>query len=332
MAHELEIVDGRASMAYAGSVPWHGLGQQVDPDVSPAEMMKAANLDWTVEKHPLYAHLTDPKDGKVKSYPSGRYALVRSTDNSILTVCGQQWTATQNEEAFEFFKHFCDAGNAKMETAGSLFNGQIVWAMAKLTAKFTTGDGGDLTQGYLLFSLPHRLGSSIQVRTTSVRVVCNNTLTFSLNSSTESEYRQSHMRAFDFDAAKNVVQLANDTIVEQGKFAEKLLKISFNEKDAIRFFNGLISDEALIDVKEEALLEYINTARGENSRLGQLMESYHKAPGATPGSAWGVLNAVTHYVDHKEARDNNARLNNAWYGNGDRMKRKAVLTLNDLVS
>lgn len=331
MAHELEIVDGRASMAYAGDVPWHGLGQQVDPNISPIEMMKAANLDWTVDKHPLYAHLKDPKDGKVKSYHSGRYALVRSTDNAILTHCGEQWTPTQNEEAFEFFKHFCDAGNAQMDTAGSLFDGQVVWALAKLTAKFTTGDKGDLTQGYLLFSLPHRLGSSIQVRTTSVRVVCNNTLTWSLNSSAQAEYRQSHMRAFDFDAARNMIELANDQIVEQGKFSEKLLKIKFDEKAAIKFFNDLISDDMLMDVKEDDLLEYINTARGENSRLGQLMESYHKAPGATPGSAWGVLNAVTHYVDHKDARDDSARLNSAWYGQGDRMKRKAVTTLAELV-
>ena len=29
MAHELEIVDGNAQMAYVGDLPWHGLGTKV---------------------------------------------------------------------------------------------------------------------------------------------------------------------------------------------------------------------------------------------------------------------------------------------------------------
>ena len=29
MAHELEIVNGNAQMAYVGDVPWHGLGTKV---------------------------------------------------------------------------------------------------------------------------------------------------------------------------------------------------------------------------------------------------------------------------------------------------------------
>ena len=46
MAHEVE------TMAYAGEVPWHGLGVKVDDTLTPQEMMKAAGLDWTVSKRP----------------------------------------------------------------------------------------------------------------------------------------------------------------------------------------------------------------------------------------------------------------------------------------
>ena len=41
MSHEIE------TMAYAGEVPWHGLGEPVTNDMSPADMMKAAGLHWT---------------------------------------------------------------------------------------------------------------------------------------------------------------------------------------------------------------------------------------------------------------------------------------------
>jgi hypothetical protein len=32
MAHMIEIVNGKAQMAYAGDVPWHGLGTKVPAD------------------------------------------------------------------------------------------------------------------------------------------------------------------------------------------------------------------------------------------------------------------------------------------------------------
>ena len=45
MAHELEQRNGKYSMAYTGQVPWHGLGKEVPADLTPAQMLKAADLD-----------------------------------------------------------------------------------------------------------------------------------------------------------------------------------------------------------------------------------------------------------------------------------------------
>ena len=38
------------TMAYAGEVPWHGLGTKVPHDLSTDEMLKQSGLDWYVEK------------------------------------------------------------------------------------------------------------------------------------------------------------------------------------------------------------------------------------------------------------------------------------------
>ena len=57
MAHELEIVNGKAQMAYVGSVPWHGLGVKVPADLTPEQMLDAAGLNWSVEKIPAYAEI-----------------------------------------------------------------------------------------------------------------------------------------------------------------------------------------------------------------------------------------------------------------------------------
>ena len=61
MAHMIEtLADGTASMAYAGDLPWHGLGTKVSNDLTPEQMLKAAGLDWTVDPVELFANV----DGK----------------------------------------------------------------------------------------------------------------------------------------------------------------------------------------------------------------------------------------------------------------------------
>ena len=54
MSHEIEMINGQAQMAYAGEVPWHGLGVPVSNDLTPTQMMEKAGLDWKVETRPLY--------------------------------------------------------------------------------------------------------------------------------------------------------------------------------------------------------------------------------------------------------------------------------------
>ena len=48
MAHMVE------TMAWTGQRPWHGLGIEIPPDLSPNEILEAAELDWRVEKKDLH--------------------------------------------------------------------------------------------------------------------------------------------------------------------------------------------------------------------------------------------------------------------------------------
>ena len=51
------------------------------------------------------------------------------------------------------------------------------------------------------------------------------------------------------------------------------------------------------------------------------------------GTAWGLLNAVTEYVDHeRRARSNEYRMDSAWFGQGALIKQRALNAALQLVA
>ena len=74
------------TMAYAGELPWHGLGKKVPQDLSTDEFIKQAGLDWTVSKKPMFF-----MDKTNKPIATGMNALVRDTDDKILTHVSSKW-------------------------------------------------------------------------------------------------------------------------------------------------------------------------------------------------------------------------------------------------
>ena len=98
-----------------------------------------------------------------------------------------------------------------MHTAGSLRDGEYVWALAKVKESFDVF-GEDTIDSYLLFSNPHKYGKSIDVRFTPIRVVCNNTLTMSLEAESKNSVRLSHRTEFNPDMVKETLGIAHREI------------------------------------------------------------------------------------------------------------------------
>ena len=314
MSHELEFVNGEASMAYAGEVPWHGLGKRVPSDVSPEQMLKAANLDWEVKKIPMSY---DYGQGPVLTSTN---ALIRSSDNKLLTVVNDTWKPVQNKEAFEFFNDFVVAGDMEMHTAGSLKGGKMVWALAQLKDKFELF-GGDLVEGFLLFSNPHEFGRSIDIRFTPTRVVCNNTMTMALSEKTKFAVKVNHRSTFNGDQVKDMLGIASDRMQEYKEQARFLGKKKFSNETIVEYFNRVFPSLSKDQFTSDDLSKAPISRQAEEA-----METLHTQPGAkfAEGSWWQAFNTVTYMADHTLGRSQDTRLTSSWYGQNRLRKEKAL--------
>jgi len=308
MAHEVEIINGQAQLAYAGDKPWHGLGVEVSNDLTPEQMMVKAGLDWEVDKESVFTASGVEVPGKK--------ALIRKSDGSILDMVGDDWNPVQNSEAFQFFSEFVMAGDMEMEVAGSLKEGKNVFALAKVKESFSIL-GDDQVDSYLLFSNPHQYGKAVDIRFTPIRVVCNNTLTFSLNSSSKNFVKIGHRSQFDADMVKEQMGLASEKFAKYKEMAEFLSTRKFSTETLLQYYNEVFSH------REKRSVETVDDLSRTAKQAYELLETQ---PGAEYGQGtwWQAFNSVTYLTDHKLGRSDDARMESAWFGVNQARKIKAA--------
>jgi len=310
MAHQVE------TMAYAGEVPWHGLGVSVSNDLTPVQMMEKAGVDWTVQECESFV------DFNGERIPTGQKALVRSTDGRVLTNVGKDWNPVQNEEAFEFFSEYVFAGDMEMHTAGSLRDGQMVWALAKVKESFDLF-GGDTVESYLLFSNPHQYGKSIDVRFTPIRVVCNNTLSLSLSMQAERQVKVGHRVEFNPGEVKEALGIASEKLATYREMAEYLGSKRFSMDKLIEYYNTVYPRTSDKRVQDKRLS--VETLSRNAKECLNVLETQ---PGAqfAEGSWWQAYNSVTFVTDHVQGRNADNRLYSSWFGGNQTRKKNALET------
>lgn len=313
MAHELEMQNGKAMMAYnKAEKPWHGLGFAVEGDLTPEQMMKAAHLDWTVDKVPCKIKI----DGK--NVGVGHDALVRSSDKKVFDVVTEDWNPVQNQVAFDFFDQYVKAGNMDMETAGALKGGQLVWALARIKDSFSLFKNKDRVESYMLFTNPHMYGMSTSVSFTAIRVVCANTLNLSLNNSKGDKIvRVSHRNEFDAEQVKETLGIAHEKLAQYKEMAEFLASRKAKKPDMMEYFKHLFP---VVSNKEEG------SKKEMSQGAKKCLEVLDTQPGAELGEGtwWQPYNAVTFHLDHNAGRSSDSRLTSAWYGPNRNLKVKAL--------
>lgn len=314
MAHLIE------KMAYVGETPWHQLGHAL-PAKQPIEVWaEKAGMDWTICDTPVrYLAEQAGSLGSIMTFGEQR-VLYRSDTKAALSVVSGRYQVVQPREVLEFYRDLTQVAGYELETAGVLKAGRKFWALAR-TGKETLLKGNDLVKGYILLATSCDGTLATTATPTTVRVVCNNTLSIALNGAS-SAIKVPHSTSFDAQAVKRQLGMA---VSQWDSFMYRMKTLSerkVKSHEAMNYFLKVLcqSDshaEPSAVLTNERALKKVQALYEGHGRGAELQ--------AASGTAWGLLSAVTEFVDHeKRARSQEYRLDSAWFGQGASLKQRAL--------
>ena len=311
MAHELDTTDGVTSFADSRTRTingvevtdaWHRLGTPVGHLMTVDEALDAAHLrGWDVRKEPLVANV-ETEDGSVLALPvPDRHAVIRTNPVNqkaeALGVVGNRWTPFQNEDTTALLSAIVDEGGAHIETAGALRGGRDTFVTMKLPDSMefrspTTGEL-DVTELYINVLNNHTGEYPLRGLISPVRIVCANTQrmaegaarsTVSLRHTGDPKARLAEIRAL-----LGLTFAYRDTFVEQ---CETLIARSVDNVVVLEVIEDVFGVNAATTEKQ---------AEGRKETALTVLDNYLNSPTVAPfmGTAFGVYNAVTEYLDHQ---------------------------------
>ena len=321
MPHLLE------QMAYVGQTPWHQLGNQL-PRKQPIEVWaEKAGMNWTICEAPV-RYMTEQAGalGSIRTFEDQK-VLYRSDTKAPLSVVGGRYQIVQPRTVLEFYRDLTEVSGLELETAGVLKAGRKFWALAR-TGKETALKGNDNVKGYMLLATSCDGTLATTATPTTVRVVCNNTLSIALNGAT-SAVKVPHSTTFDAQAVKKQLGIAVsgwDTFMYRMKtLAERKVKSHESMNYMLKVLchaDGHVDQAQLTNERALKKVQELYEGKGRGAELG-----------AAKGTAWGLLCAVTEFVDHeRRARSQEYRLDSAWFGQGAAIKQRALDAALQLVS
>lgn len=320
MSHLIE------TMAFMGETPWHELGNVLPPKQPVEVWAKRAGMDWSIRETPVcYRTNGIDRDHAVLDFED-RKVLYRSDTGAALSVVGNRYEVVQPRDVLEFYRDLTTAFGFELETAGVLKGGRKLWALAR-TGQDAVLKGRDAVANFLLLATSCDGSLATVAMPTSVRVVCQNTLSAAIQGA-HNAIKVPHSRKFDPAAVKRQLGIATS---QWAMFLDRIQAMAnrrVKTVEASAYFErvlGLVAggDAPALPAHGRALkrMHDLFDGQGRGAELA-----------SAKGTTWGLLNAVTEFVDHeRRARSRAHRLDSAWFGQGASLKQQAFDLAVDMV-
>lgn len=266
---------------------WTRIGKEITKANSMEEALQMSGLDYTVEKRPVFMNNGMGFKTATVQIPN-RFATVRTSDNHPYDVVSDKFEVIQNRDAFDFVNYMGD--ELQFEKAGETATG-MVYIIAKLPEVNILGDA----------FVPHvifRNGFSGKVKITAaicpLRIVCQNQFNFAFkNAQNTITVRHVQNAEAKLAEAKETLAMTADYMRTLNDVAENFAKMKLTNDQAERVMDLLFPrpTEDMNPFKRRSM---------EQARENFLLAFNQDDNSNFRGTAWGLVNAYTDFITHKE--------------------------------
>src|SRR5262245_65986238 len=302
MAHRIE------NMFSVMKAPWHGLGTVLKGPPSIEDGLRLAGLDWQVRRERLFT---------AGGQQAPAFAVVRDSDGRALGAVGERYRPLQNKDAFAWFAPFLDAGEACLETAGSLAGGARVWVLARLNRAPLEVVPGDEVVKYLLLSNSHDGSLAVRVGFTPVRVVWANPLSAAHSGKDSQLIRLRHCSGLKRHLAnvRETIDRVNACFEATAEQYRRLAVRGISQADLRRYVARVLEAPEKPGARLANIMERIT---------GLVEAGVGNDAARVRGTYWAAFNGVTHWLSHDRGRSLDSRMNSLWFGEGARLNARAL--------
>lgn len=325
MSHMITDAD---SMMYSrtmdGGIPWHGLGNPVPGNLTTLAALEASGLTWQVRTQHVYIRDMRATGTRSAVEVPGALATVRSDTSAVLGLVTPRYEIIQNLEAFQTLENAI-GDLAMWHTAGSLEGGKRIWALAEIPGEFKVA--GQSHRRFVLCALGHDGEHSGMFLATDVTVVCNNTLTQAIGNG-KSGFTVTHRGDVKAKLASvtESFKATFQTFEQMKATQEKLADVRVSHDESVDFVRTVLLDGRTNEDGTPA-----NLGPRDQSCLDQIihLSEHGKGSEVWGGTALGILQGTTDYVDHCRMQDVTAERRFLYQteGAGSRLKARMQATL-----
>ena len=319
MSHELtQRADGLIEFAYnaAHGQGWHGLGQAVEADRvhDVPHWLDRAGMGWKINRSRVRFG-----EGPNQRTIDDQHVLFRSDTKHPLGIVSAAYKIVQPSQVAGFFEDLVGAAGLTLSAMGTLQGGRRFWATAQI-GEAAPVSVRDKISGYLLLSTSADGSLATEARLTTIRTVCANTLAMA-RAEGKAAFKLSHRSVFDADRIKADMKLNDQAWLKFRQDVRRLAEKAISQPAAEHLVGRILAGS--YDQKA------IDKVRASSRGYGKILDLFNggaKGSGfdGVRGTAWGLLNACTEYVDHHVvARTQENRFISAQWGPGGDLKTEA---------
>jgi phage/plasmid-like protein (TIGR03299 family) len=332
MAH---LITTRDKFGFTGKRKdiWHGLGTEMPEGLDAQTFFKQVGLDWLTELQPVYCTV-----GGVQVAVPNTQAHVRTDitgPDAVLGLVSDGYKKLDNGDLARFADDLLGADQAaSVSTAGSLLGGKRVFCLLRMPKDIKVVKG-DVVETFICLSNGHGGFASFNVYPTSIRVVCNNTLTWSERDLARG-IRFHHTG--DLDAKLKQARVVMGLAVKEAEQFEKQVKAlaatDLSHGQVVEFmefaYNATFGKAPDQKEQPEAYDRWVLRKKETMETWLANLENERQTIKGIKGTAWAALNAYTEWSDHNrggawmESRPADQRVHSNLFGVAAAAKKKVL--------